>query len=176
MAWVAFDRAVADGRAASASPADADRWRRDARRDPRARSASEGYDAERSTFTQSYGSQALDAALLMIPLVGFLPADDPRVVGTVEAIERELMRDGFVLRYPTDEADDGLPPGEGAFLPCTFWLADNCAMAGRRDEARALFERLPASPTTSACSPRSTTRRPAGCSATSRRRSPTWRS
>ena len=78
----------------------------------------------------------------MIPLVGFLPPDDERVVGTVEAIERELMRDGFVLRYDTREADDGLPPGEGAFLPCSFWLADNLALIGRRDEARELFERL----------------------------------
>ena len=91
---------------------------------------------------QSYGSEELDASLLMIPLVGFLPAHDPRVRGTVEAIERNLMHDGFVLRYPTDEADDGLPPGEGAFLPCTFWLADNYALIGRRDDAQRLFERL----------------------------------
>ena len=102
----------------------------------------EGWDAERNTFTQSYGSQALDAALLLIPRVGFLPGDDPRVVGTIEAIQRELVSDGFVLRYPTEEADDGLPPGEGAFLPCSFWLADALAMAGRRDEARALYDRL----------------------------------
>ena len=101
-----------------------------------------GWDAERGTFTQSYGSKALDAATLLIPRVGFLPGDDPRVVGTIEAVQRELVHDGFVLRYPTDEADDGLPPGEGAFLPCSFWLADALAMAGRRDEARALFDRL----------------------------------
>ena len=101
-----------------------------------------GWDAERGTFTQSYGSKALDAATLLIPRSGFLPGDDPRVVGTIEAVQRELGQDGFLLRYPTDEADDGLPPGEGAFLPCSFWLADALAMAGRRDEARALFDRL----------------------------------
>ena len=94
---------------------------------------------------QSYGSKRLDASLLMIPLVGFLPATDPRVRGTVEAIERELLVDGFVQRYASD-ADvpevDGLPPGEGAFLPCTFWLADNQHLLGRHDDARATFERL----------------------------------
>ena len=102
----------------------------------------QGFDAERNTFVQSYGSKNLDASLLMIPLVGFLPADDPRVVGTVEAIERELMTDGFVRRYQSEEGVDGLPPGEGVFLPCSFWLADNLALLGRHDEARALFERL----------------------------------
>ena len=101
-----------------------------------------GWDAERRTFTQSYGSQPLDASLLLIPAVGFLPPDDERVIGTVEAIERELCVDGFVLRYPTEESDDGLPPGEGAFLPCTFWLVDALALIGRRDEAVELFERL----------------------------------
>jgi len=101
-----------------------------------------GWDADRSTFTQSYGSHALDAALLLIPRTGFLPGDDPRVLGTIEAVRRELDVDGFVLRYPTEESADGLPPGEGAFLPCTFWLADALALAGRRDEARALYDRL----------------------------------
>jgi GH15 family glucan-1,4-alpha-glucosidase len=140
MAWVAFDRAV---RAVEQSgrPGDADRWRR--QRDVIHREVLEqGWDAGRGTFTQSYGSKALDASLLLIPRVGFLPPDDPRVLGTIEAIERELLVDGFVLRYPTDESDDGLPPGEGAFLPCSFWLADAMAMAGRRDEARALYDRL----------------------------------
>ena len=132
-----------------------------------------GYDAERNTFTQSYGSRTLDAATLMIPLVGFLPPDDPRVVGTVEAIQRELMADGYVLRYDSAEADDGLPPGEGAFLPCSFWLADCLTHPGRRDEARALFVGSPGSPTTSACWPRSTTRIWVARSGTSRRRSPT---
>ena len=91
---------------------------------------------------QRYGSQQLDAALLMIPLVGFLPVDDPRVRGTVAAIERELMVDGYLLRYSPDDKFDGLPPGEGVFLPCTFWLADNYTLAGRHDEASQTFERL----------------------------------
>ncbi len=91
---------------------------------------------------QHYGARELDASLLLIPLVGFLPPEDPRVRGTVAAIERELMVDGLVLRYSTDSDVDSLPPGEGAFLPCTFWLADALAVSGRRDEAEALFERL----------------------------------
>ena len=85
---------------------------------------------------QHYGSKALDASLLMIPLVGFLPASDPRVRGTVEAIERHLVTDGFVARYATTPEVDGLPPGEGAFLPCTFWFADNLELLGRHDDAR----------------------------------------
>jgi len=101
-----------------------------------------GFDVERNAFVQYYGSKSLDASLLMIPLVGFLPAKDPRVVSTVAAIERELIYKGLVLRYPTETAVDGLPPGEGAFLPCTFWLADNYAIAGRTQEARDLFLRL----------------------------------
>ena len=140
MAWVAFDRAVqAVERHGHDGPVD--RWRtlRDA---VHGEVCECGYDAERNTFTQSYGSRTLDAATLMIPLVGFLPPDDPRVVGTVEAIQRELMADGYVLRYDSAEADDGLPPGEGAFLPCSFWLADCLTLLGRRDEARALFDRL----------------------------------
>jgi len=111
-----------------------------------------GYDKERNTFTQSYGSQELDASLLLIPQMGFLPPDDKRVIGTIEAIQRELSTsDGFVLRYPThpthsthptEENVDGLPGDEGAFLACSFWLADDLAMIGRVDEARRLFERL----------------------------------
>jgi GH15 family glucan-1,4-alpha-glucosidase len=102
-----------------------------------------GYDAERNTFTQYYGSTQLDAALLLIPQVGFLPASDPRVAGTVDAIQRELVRDGFVMRYiPDEDAADGLPPGEGAFLACSFWLVIDLAMLGHIDEARALFDRL----------------------------------
>jgi GH15 family glucan-1,4-alpha-glucosidase len=104
-----------------------------------------GFDENRGTFTQYYGSRQLDASLLMIPLVGFLPPHDPRVTGTVAAIERELKRDGFVQRYTMDETSehvDGLPPGEGAFLACTCWLADNYALQGRIAEARRLFERL----------------------------------
>jgi GH15 family glucan-1,4-alpha-glucosidase len=101
-----------------------------------------GFNARIGAFTQSYGSDALDASVLVIPHFGFLPATDPRVRGTVAAIEKHLMRDGFVLRYSTDTGADGLPGTEGAFLACSFWLADNYAMAGRIDEAEALFERL----------------------------------
>src|SRR5262245_62420861 len=102
-----------------------------------------GYDAERNTFTQYYGSKQLDASLLLIPQVGFLPPSDPRVVGTVEAVQRELMRDGFVMRYiPDQHAADGLPPGEGVFLACSFWLVNALALIGRQQEAEALFRRL----------------------------------
>jgi GH15 family glucan-1,4-alpha-glucosidase len=111
-----------------------------------------GYDKERNTFTQSYGSKELDASLLLIPQMGFLPPDDKRVIGTIEAIQRELTTDdGFVLRYPTSseagthgtaENVDGLAGEEGAFLACSFWLADDLAMIGRVDEARKLFEKL----------------------------------
>ena len=96
----------------------------------------------RNSFVQSYGSDQLDASLLLLPTVGFLPPEDPRVVGTVEAIKRELTRDGFVLRYRTEAGVDGLAGGEGTFLPCTFWLADALALMGRRDEAAEIFERL----------------------------------
>ena len=102
-----------------------------------------GFDERRNTFTQYYGSEQLDASLLLIPQVGFLPPSDPRVVGTVEAIERELVKDGFVMRYiPDAGAADGLPPGEGAFLACSFWLVIDLALIGRHEDARELFERL----------------------------------
>jgi GH15 family glucan-1,4-alpha-glucosidase len=101
-----------------------------------------GFDGERNTFTQSFGSSELDASLLLIPLVGFLPAGDPRVRGTVAAIERELLIDGLVLRYRSETDVDGLPPGEGVFLPCSFWLANNYKLQHRDVEASALFERL----------------------------------
>ena len=140
MAWVAADRAV---RAVeSGLEGDATRWRRLAA-DIHEEVCREGYDAARGTFTQYYGSAALDASLLLIPKVGFLPASDPRVAGTVDAVRRELCRDGLVLRYvPDEDAADGLPPGEGAFLPCSFWLVDDLALLGRREEAHELFERL----------------------------------
>jgi GH15 family glucan-1,4-alpha-glucosidase len=140
MAWVAFDRAVkAIERFKLVGPAD--RWR--AQRDEiRREICARGFDSTRGAFTQAFGSTALDASLLMIPLVGFLPATDPRVVGTVRAIERKLMKDGLVLRYDSHETEDGLPAGEGVFLLCSFWLADNWALMGRRDEALALYERL----------------------------------
>ncbi|HYI19570.1 MAG TPA: glycoside hydrolase family 15 protein, partial [Solirubrobacteraceae bacterium] len=141
MAWVAFDRAVRTQESFPHTDGPVDRWR-ELRERIHSEVCERGFDPGRGTFTQSYGSRGLDAATLMIPIVGFLPPDDPRVIGTVEAIQRELMRDGFVLRYDTDEADDGLPPGEGAFLPCSFWLADCLTLIGRHDEARELFERL----------------------------------
>ena len=147
MAWVGFDRMIRTAER-SGLQAPLDRWR--AARDAVHREVcAKGYDGDRQTFTQYYGSTGLDAALLLIPRVGFLPADDPRVHGTIEAVRRELCEDGFVLRYRTD-ADpnspegtvDGLPGAEGAFLACSFWLADALALEGRRDEARDLFERL----------------------------------
>ena len=103
-----------------------------------------GYDAERNTFTQAYGSSELDAALLLLPQVRFLPWDDPRVAGTVDAVQRELQEDGFVRRYRpgVGSSDDGLPGGEGVFLACSFWLADALDGIGRRREAVELFERL----------------------------------
>ena len=140
MAWVAVDRAVRTVERFEMA-GEVDRWRR-LRDRIHAEVCERGFDAERGTFTQSYGSRPLDASLLLIPAVGFLAPDDPRVVGTVEAVQRELCVDGFVLRYPTEESDDGLPPGEGAFLPCTFWLVDALALIGRRDEAVEVFERL----------------------------------
>jgi GH15 family glucan-1,4-alpha-glucosidase len=141
MAWVGFDRAVkAVEHFGLEGPAD--RWKR-LRRDVHAEICRRAYDPDRRAFTQFYGSKNLDAGLLMIPLVGFLPAQDERVVGTVDAIQRELDLDGFLLRYEADGGSvDGLPPGEGAFLPCTFWLADNLALQGRRTEACEVFERL----------------------------------
>ena len=143
MAWVAFDRGVqACERFGRNGPVD--RWRK-ARAEIHAEVCRRGFDTELNSFTQWYGSKRLDASLLIIPLVGFLPGDDPRMIGTVAAIQRNLVRDGFVQRYAADDeaaSVDGLPPGEGVFLPCTFWLADNFALQGRLDEARALFERL----------------------------------
>jgi GH15 family glucan-1,4-alpha-glucosidase len=143
MAWVAFDRGV---RAIErfGRPGPVERWR-EIRSKIHREISERGFDVELNSFTQAYGSKRLDASLLVIPLVGFLPADDPRMIGTVAAIERELVRDGFVYRYAHDDAVrgiDGLPPGEGAFLPCSFWLADNLALQRRFDEAEELYERL----------------------------------
>ena len=106
------------------------------------RSAVRASTPSAGTFTQSYGRPEVDASLLLIPLVGFLPADDERVRGTVRAVQEELSQDGFLLRYRSEEGVDGLPTGEGVFLPCSFWLVDALALDGRVDEARELFERL----------------------------------
>jgi carbohydrate kinase (thermoresistant glucokinase family) len=140
MAWVALDRSVRDAEQFKLE-APLGRWRQ-IRDRIHATICEQGFDTSRSTFTQSFGSSELDASLLLMPLVGFLPPDDPRIRGTVAAIERELMVDGFVLRYRTTTGVDGLPPGEGVFLPCSFWLADNYTLQNRHAEASALFERL----------------------------------
>ncbi len=142
MAWVGIDRAV-KAVELFGNKGPVERWQA-LRRDLRREILHEGFDPELGSFVQYYGAKTLDASLLMIPLVGFLPATDPRMRGTIEAIQRELSVDGFVLRYATGKAHgvDGLPPGEGAFLACTFWLADNLCLLGRTDEARELFERL----------------------------------
>ena len=140
MAWVAFDRAVKSLEGAASNGAQ-ERWRRQRDR-IHAEVCERGLDHDRGVFVQRYDGDGLDAALLRIPLVGFLPPDDPRVVRTAEAIARELTVDGFVLRYRSDEEPDGLPAGEGTFLICSFWLADNLVLMGRREQAQALFERL----------------------------------
>jgi glucoamylase len=140
MAWVAVDRMIKDATHFHLSgPVEAWRALRDKMRE---RILREGFNAERNSFTQYFGGTELDASLLLIPRVGFLPANDPRVVGTVAAVEQDLFIDGFVLRYRTQSHVDGLPPGEGAFLACTFWLVDAYVGQGRRKEAEALFERL----------------------------------
>jgi GH15 family glucan-1,4-alpha-glucosidase len=140
MAWVVFDRAV---RLVEQFELEGpvERWRQT--RDEIHREVCEhGYDAERRTFTQYYGSKELDASVLNIPLVGFLPGTDERVTGTIDAIARELGRDGFVSRYSTADTDDGLSGDEGQFLACSFWLVQALALNARVDDARALFERL----------------------------------
>jgi len=140
MAWVAFDRAVKDAeRFGLAGPLQHWRGLRDT---VHAQVCERGVDARRGCFVQHYDTTDLDASLLLIPAVGFLPPEDPRVHATVNAIQRELMAQGLVLRYPTGTGVDGLPPGEGTFLPCSFWLVDALALTGRPDEAEALFERL----------------------------------
>jgi GH15 family glucan-1,4-alpha-glucosidase len=140
MAWVAVDRAVKSVEHFGVE-GPVQRWR-----ELRARIHEDvcrnGFNAARGSFVQAYGSQDLDASLLLIPITGFLPPEDPRVQGTLKAIQAELMVEGLVRRYRTRESIDGLPPGEGVFLACSFWLADNLILQGKRDEARELFERL----------------------------------
>jgi len=140
MCWVAFDRAVkACERWGLKGPVDA--WRR-LRERIHKDICEHGYDRTRGCFVQSYGSPALDASLLLIPQVGFLPASDPRVAGTVHAIERELMHGGLLRRYSVEDTDDGLEGEEGVFLACSFWLADAYVMQGRLGDAERLFDRL----------------------------------
>jgi GH15 family glucan-1,4-alpha-glucosidase len=140
MAWVAVDRAIKSAEAFGLrGPVDA--WKA-LRARIHADVCAQGFSRKRNAFVQYYGSEELDASLLQIAITGFLPPEDPRVKGTVDAIQRGLTADGFVLRYRTAELVDGLPPGEGVFLACSFWLADNLCLQGRWDEARALFERL----------------------------------
>ncbi len=140
MAWVAFDRAV---KSIDQYGCEGPRERWDQLRGRISEEViAKGYDARRNSFVQYYGSSDLDASLLLIPQLGFLPPEDLRVVGTIEAIERELVVDGLVMRYPTSAGSDGLPAGEGAFLVCSFWLANSLALIGRHQDAVALFERL----------------------------------
>ncbi len=140
MAWVAFDRAVKDVEYHGVR-GPVQRWRR-LRDELHAEICDRGFNSHRNSFVQFYGAEEVDASLLMMTEVGFLPADDPRMTGTVAAIERDLLRDGLVDRYRTETGVDGLPKGEGAFLLCTFWLADNYALIGRRNDAEQIFENL----------------------------------
>jgi len=140
MAWVAFDRAVRLAEQMKYK-APIEQWKA-IREAIHAQICEKGFDAKRECFVQAYGSDGLDAALLLMPLVGFLPGSDPRVRNTVEAIRRELMRDGLVMRYDTATSQDGLPPGEGVFLACSFWMVSSLKAVGREPEARALFEDL----------------------------------
>ncbi|HXW55399.1 MAG TPA: glycoside hydrolase family 15 protein [Candidatus Cybelea sp.] len=140
MAWLAFDRAIKSAEQFGLR-GPVDRWRA-VREEIHQDVCRNGYDAKLGSFVQFYGSKHVDASLLQIAKVGFLPATDPRVKGTVRAIERELAHDGFVLRYKTDQAQDGLPAGEGTFLICSFWLADNYVLMGQRAKASRLFKKL----------------------------------
>jgi GH15 family glucan-1,4-alpha-glucosidase len=140
MAWVALDRAIKSAELCRLDGPIA-HWSR-LRRELHEEVCSRAFDAKVGSFMQAYGSAEVDASLLLMPLVGFLPADDPRVVGTVRCIEQRLLVDGLVYRYDSALTDDGLPPGEGAFLACTFWLVDNYLLQSRHAEARRLFDHL----------------------------------
>jgi len=143
MAWVAFDRAAKIAEKMGRTDLPIERWRTLADQ-VKSEVCEKGFNTDKNSFVQYYGSDQLDSSLLMLARVGFLPPDDPRIIGTVDAIQRELLVDGFVQRYPTSDDDsvDGLPAGEGTFLMTTFWLVDNLALIGREQEARNLFERL----------------------------------
>jgi GH15 family glucan-1,4-alpha-glucosidase len=140
MAWVAFDRGIKLCEEFGFQ-GPLRRWRR-IRSDIHAQVCHEAWNHELGSFAQSYGSTQLDAGLLLLPLVGFLPPDDPRIRGTVEAVRQHLAWDGMLLRYRSEPHLDGMPTGEGAFLPCSFWLVDALALDGHQDEATELFERL----------------------------------
>jgi GH15 family glucan-1,4-alpha-glucosidase len=140
MAWVAYDRAIKSAEQFNLE-GPLDHWR-ELRATIHAQVCDQGWNPTLNSFVQAYGSNALDASVLLIPLLGFLPPHDPRVIGTVNAIERDLTHDGLVKRYHTEEVVDGLPPGEGTFLACSFWLVDNLALQNRYDEAHAMFGRL----------------------------------
>src|SRR6185437_3549402 len=140
MAWVAFDRMIASASIYGLS-GPLERWRR-IRDEIHADICRNGFNAERNTFVQYYGGATVDAALLFIPLVGFLPPDDPRVLGTVTAIERDLLNNGLLRRYDTDDGFDGLDGDEGAFLACSFWLCDVYHLCGRDADALKLFKHL----------------------------------
>ncbi len=140
MVWVALDRGIRTAEHYGLE-APLENWKR-LRRAVHEEVCARGFNRELGTFVQAFGSTELDASLLLLPTTGFLPIDDARVVGTIAAVERGLMDDGFVLRYRTEQSPDGLPPGEGAFLPCTLWLADACMLLGRIDDAQRLFERV----------------------------------
>jgi GH15 family glucan-1,4-alpha-glucosidase len=140
MAWVAMDPMIKEVEEFGC-PGHLDRWR-EVRDEIHREVCTRGFDSELNSFVQYYGSKKVDASLLMLPLVGFLPATDPRMRGTIAAIEKQLMHDGFLYRYPTRRGVDGLPPGEGVFLACTCWFADNLALLGRREEAVKVLERL----------------------------------
>ena len=140
MAWVAYDRSIKSAETFGLE-GPLDEWRK-LRDEIYAEVCAKAFDNELGTFVQSYGSKQLDASLLLMPCVGFLPVSDPRVVGTITAIERRLLRDGFVMRYETEQTDDGLPPGEGAFLACSFWLVDVYVLQGRVADAERMFRRL----------------------------------
>jgi GH15 family glucan-1,4-alpha-glucosidase len=140
MAWVAFDRAIKSAETFGLE-GPIDEWRK--LREAICEEVLEcGFDKKLGSFVQAYGSDQLDASLLLLPAVGFLPVDDPRVANTIAAIERRLVRDGFVIRYSTEDVKDALPPGEGAFLACSFWLVDVYVLQGRYDDAERLFGRL----------------------------------
>lgn len=140
MAWLAFDRAIRMVEEFG-EEGPIDEWTR-IRDEIHHQVCEQGYNKELGSFVQFYGSSVLDASLLILPLVGFLPADDPRIVATVRAVEKRLMRGGLVLSYEDGKCSDNLPPGQGVFLACSFWLVDNYVLLGRLDDARKLFERL----------------------------------